>query len=315
MIINFTKRKCKEIITINYKENTYPKELLKLKSPPLNLYVEGNFELLNKEIIAIVGSRNCSEYGWKQAKKFSTALSQNGICIISGLAIGIDSISHISAMNNVGRTIAVLGAGFNNIYPKENKELFNKILENNGCVISEYPPEEKVNTKNFQRRNEIISALAFGVLVIEAGYRSGSTITANLAFKQGKKVFSIPSNIDSKLGIGTNSLIQKGAKLVTNVKDILREINMNKCKDIEQEWKYESKNVPIKYKNVYEIIGNMPIDINTICRRAELPIQDVSEQLTMLELNEYIRALPGDMFVKVLGIPAEPSSDLFRMRH
>ena len=299
MIINFTKRKCKEIITINYKENTYPKELLKLKSPPLNLYVEGNFELLNKEIIAIVGSRNCSEYGWKQAKKFSTALSQNGICIISGLAIGIDSISHISAMNNVGRTIAVLGAGFNNIYPKENKELFNKILENNGCVISEYPPEEKVNTKNFQRRNEIISALAFGVLVIEAGYRSGSTITANLAFKQGKKVFSIPSNIDSKLGIGTNSLIQKGAKLVTNVKDILREINMNKCKDIEQEWKYESKNVPIKYKNVYGIIGNMPIDINTICRRAELPIQDVSEQLTMLELNEYIRALPGDMFVKV----------------
>lgn len=299
MIINFTKRKCKEIITINYKENTYPKELLKLKSPPLNLYVEGNFELLNKEIIAIVGSRNCSEYGWKQAKKFSTALSQNGICIISGLAIGIDSISHISAMNNVGRTIAVLGAGFNNIYPKENKELFNKILENNGCVISEYPPEEKVNTKNFQRRNEIISTLAFGVLVIEAGYRSGSTITANLAFKQGKKVFSIPSNIDSKLGIGTNSLIQKGAKLVTNVKDILREINMNKCKDIEQEWKYESKNVPIKYKNVYEIIGNMPIDINTICRRAELPIQDVSEQLTMLELNEYIRALPGDMFVKV----------------
>ncbi len=299
MIINFTKRKCKEIITINYKENTYPKELLKLKSPPLNLYVEGNFELLNKEIIAIVGSRNCSEYGWKQAKKFSTALSQNGICIISGLAIGIDSISHISAMNNVGRTIAVLGAGFNNIYPKENKELFNKILENNGCVISEYPPEEKVNTKNFQRRNEIISALAFGVLVIEAGYRSGSTITANLAFKQGKKVFSIPSNIDSKLGIGTNSLIQKGAKLVTNVKDILREINMNKCKDIEQEWKYESKDVPLKYKNVYKIIGNMPMDINTICRRAELPIQDVSEQLTMLELNEYIRALPGDMFVKV----------------
>lgn len=152
MIINFTKRKCKEIITINYKENTYPKELLKLKSPPLNLYVEGNFELLNKEIIAIVGSRNCSEYGWKQAKKFSTALSQNGICIISGLAIGIDSISHISAMNNVGRTIAVLGAGFNNIYPKENKELFNKILENNGCVISEYPPEEKVNTKKFPKK-------------------------------------------------------------------------------------------------------------------------------------------------------------------
>jgi len=261
--------------------------------------VEGNIELLNKKIIAIVGARNCSEYGWKQAKKFSTALSQNGICIISGLAIGIDSISHMSAMNNIGKTIAVLGSGFNNIYPKENIKLFNKILENGGCVISEYSPDEQVNMKNFPRRNEIISALACGVLVIEAGYRSGSTITANLALKQGKKVFAIPSNIDSSLGIGTNSLIQKGAKLVTNVKDIFKEININKCKDIEQEWKYESKNVPIKYKSVYEIIGNMPIDINTICRKAELPIQDVSEQLTMLELNEYIRALPGDMFVKV----------------
>lgn len=255
--------------------------------------------MLSKKIIAVVGSRKCSEYGWKQAKKFSTTLSQNGICIISGLAIGIDSAAHMSAINNIGRTIAVLGAGFNNIYPKENKELFSKILENNGCIISEYPPEEKINMKNFPRRNEIISVLASGVLVIEAGHRSGSMITANLAFKQGKKVFAIPSNIDSKLGVGTNKLIQKGAKLVTNVQDILKEININKCKDIEQEWKYESKSVPIKYKNVYETIGNMPIDINTICRRADLPIQEVSEQLTMLELNEYIRALPGDMFVKV----------------
>ena len=255
--------------------------------------------MLNKKILAIVGARNCSEYGWKQAKKFSTVLSQNGICIISGLAIGIDSISHMSAMTNSGKTIAVLGAGFNNIYPKENKVLFNKILENGGCIVSEYPPDEKVNMQNFPRRNELISALAFGVLVIEAGYRSGSTITANSAIRQGKKVFAIPSNIDSKLGIGTNTLIKKGAKLVTNVNDILKELNINKCNDIEQEWKYETKKVPVRYKNVYEVIGNMPIDINTICRRAELPIQDVSEQLTMLELNEYIRALPGDMFIKI----------------
>ncbi len=255
--------------------------------------------MLNKPIIAIVGSRNCSTYGFEQAKKFASLLSKNGICVISGLAIGIDSISHISAMQNIGRTIAVLGSGFNNIYPKENKELFNKILENDGCVISEYDPKTVADTKNFPRRNEIISMLSLGVLVIEAGYRSGSTITANRAFKQGKKVFAIPSNIDSKLGIGTNKLIQKGAKLVTNVQDILNEINIYTCKDIEQDWKYEIKNVPVKYKEVYNIIGNMPVDINTIARKLELPIQEVSEQLTMLELNEYIRALPGDMFVKV----------------
>lgn len=273
--------------------------LLKMKSPPQKLYVEGNMELLNKTAIAIVGSRNCSEYGWIQAKKFSDALSRNGICIISGLAIGIDSIAHSSAMSHKGKTIAVLGSGFNNIYPKENKRLYEKILENDGCVISEYSPDTKVNTKNFPKRNEIISAISLGVLVVEAGYRSGSTITANSAIKQGKKVFAIPSNIDSKLGIGTNKLIQKGAKLVTNIQDILKEININKCNDIEQEWKYENKKVPEKYKLVYNIIGNMPIDINTICSKTELPIQDVSEQLTMLELNEYIRVLPGDMFVKV----------------
>ncbi len=273
--------------------------LLKIKSPPERLYVEGNLKLLNKTGIAIVGSRNCSEYGWIQAKKFAEALSRNGICIISGLAIGIDSIAHSSAMFNIGNTIAVLGSGFNNIYPKENQKLYEKILENDGCIISEYSPDTKVNTKNFPRRNEIISAISLGVLVVEAGYRSGSTITANNAFKQGKKVFAIPSNIDSKLGIGTNKLIQKGAKLVTNINDILREINISRCNDIEQEWKYENKKVPEKYQLVYSIIGNMPIDINTICNKTELPIQDVSEQLTMLELNEYIRVLPGDMFVKV----------------
>ena len=119
--------------------------------------------------------------------------------------------------------------------------MYEKILENDGCVISEYPPDTKVNTKYFPKRNEIISALALGVLVVEAKYRSGSTITANSAFKQGKKVFAIPSNIDSKLGIGTNKLIQKGAKLVTNIQDILKEININKCSDIEQDWKYENK--------------------------------------------------------------------------
>ncbi len=270
-----------------------------MENPPQNLYIEGNINLLNKLGIAIVGSRKCSEYGWKQAKKFSQALSENNICIISGLAIGIDTAAHIGAMSDIGNTIAVLGSGFNNIYPKENKELYEKILGNDGCVISEYSPNTKVDTKNFPERNKIISALSEGVLVVEAKYRSGSTITANSAFKQGKKVFAIPSNIDSKLGIGTNKLIQKGAKLVTNIQDILKELNINICKDIEQNWKYKEREVPIKYKIVYDIMGNMPIDINTICSKTELPIQDVSEQLTMLELNEYIRSLPGDMFIRV----------------
>lgn len=226
-------------------------------------------------------------------------MSKCGICIISGLAFGIDSISHSSAMYNLGRTIAVLGSGFNNIYPRENESLYHKILDNKGCVISEYSPETEINKNNFPRRNELISALSIGVLVIEAKYRSGSSITANKAFKQRKKVFAIPSNIDSKLGVGTNRLIQKGGKLVMDPNDILKELNINKQSKIKQDWKYEEKIVPNEFKKIYNAIGNMPTDINFICRKTGLTVQEVSRQLTILELNEYIKTLPGGMFIRV----------------
>ncbi len=153
---------------------------------------------------------------------------------------------------------------------------------------------------NFPKRNRIISALSEGILVVEARHRSGSTITANLGFKQGKKVFCVPSNIDSKLGVGSNKLIQKGAKLVINVEDILLELGIKRLKeDIVQKWKYEEKSVPKEYKEIYRAIGNSPTDINTICYRTNIPIQEVSQKLTMLEIKEYIRVLPGDMFIRV----------------
>ena len=202
-------------------------------------------------------------------------------------------------MYNLGRTIAVLGSGFNNIYPRENESLYHKILDNKGCVISEYSPETEINKNNFPRRNELISALSIGVLVIEAKYRSGSSITANKAFKQRKKVFAIPSNIDSKLGVGTNRLIQKGGKLVMDPNDILKELNINKQSKIKQDWKYEEKIVPNEFKKIYNAIGNMPTDINFICRKTGLTVQEVSRQLTILELNEYIKTLPGGMFIRV----------------
>ena len=199
----------------------------------------------------------------------------------------------------MGNTIAVLGSGINNIYPKENLKLANDIIENGGCIISEYPNDAEVKMSNFPKRNRIISAISEGILVIEAKYRSGSTITANLGFKQGKKVFCLPSNIDSKLGVGTNKLIQKGAKLVINVEDIFSELGIKKLReDIVQKWKYEEKNVPKEYKEIYKAIGNSPTDINTICYKTNIPIQEVSQKLTMLEIKEYIRVLPGDMFVK-----------------
>ena len=186
---------------INITDDTYPKKLIEIKNPPKKLYVEGNEKLLNNISLAIVGSRDCSEYGIKYAKKFSKVISSNNITIISGLAIGIDTVAHETAKKCRGNTIAVLGGGLNKIFPKENERLFKEILENDGCIISEYGPNEEVDMKNFPKRNRIISGIATGILVVEAAYRSGSAITAKYGFEQNKKVFCIPRDIGISNGI------------------------------------------------------------------------------------------------------------------
>lgn len=159
-------------------DTKYPKRLLDIKNPPKQLYVKGNVELLNNDSLAIVGSRKCTSYGIKYAKEFASKISKNNITIVSGLAIGIDAVAHDFSKNFKGKTIAVVGCGLDKIYPEENTELFKQILENEGCIISEYPPDEEVNMKNFPKRNRIISGISKGILVVEATFRSGSTITA-----------------------------------------------------------------------------------------------------------------------------------------
>lgn len=174
-----------------------------------------------------MGSRNCSQYGKKISYKLAKKLSEKGICIVSGLARGIDYYAHKGAMEGLGKTIAVLGMGINKIDPEENKELANYIVENGGLVISEYVDDENGKSINFPKRNRIISGLSEGVVVVEAHYRSGSTITANYAIKHGRNLFCVPGNIDSYLSLGTNKLIQEGkAKLLWCVNDILEEIDL-----------------------------------------------------------------------------------------
>ena len=232
-------------------DNNYPKRLLEIKNPPPKLYVEGNDKILNNTSLAIVGSRKCTEYGIKYTKEFTKTLVEYNLTIISGLANGIDTIAHQETIECKGKTIAVLGCGFNNIYPEENKELYENILKNDGCVISEYEPNKKVDMRNFPKRNRIISALSIGVLVIEAGYRSGSTITGRYGFEQNKKVFCLPRDIDITNGIGTNELIQKGAILVTKPEEILEELQIANFSK-EENYIEESKNNKIKkeYKEI-----------------------------------------------------------------
>ena len=211
-----------KVIKINMNSRYYPERLKNIDDAPKELYCLGNLELLNyKNNIAMIGSRNCSSYGERAAKDFAYNLAKEDICIVSGLAKGIDSFSHIGALNAKGKTIAVLGSGLDNIYPKENIKLVEEIINNNGLVISEYPLGTKPLKYHFPARNRIISGLSDSILVVEARKNSGTNITVDFALEQGKDVFVIPGNIYSKTSEGTNFLITEGAIPVLSYKDIL----------------------------------------------------------------------------------------------
>lgn len=267
----------------------YPKRLLEIKQAPKKLYVEGDISLLSKNSIAIVGARKCTKYGAKYAAKFAKELARADICIISGLANGIDAIAHTYSKSEIGKTIAVLGSGLNYIYPRENLILYNEILEEGGCVISEYEPNQKSDLSKFPMRNRIISGLSLGVLLIEARYRSGSNITARYAFEQRKSVFCIPHNIESKTGYGPNEHIKNGAKLVTNYMDILEEYNLFN--------KEEKTKIDEKYIGIYKCINEVPRSINEISRLSNKTISEVNEALFMLEMEGLIKSLPGNEYI------------------
>lgn len=217
--IDYMEKNKINIITIF--DTEYPENLKILYDKPLYLYFKGNIDLLREGGIAVVGARNCSNYGKNIAEKFAYNIAKSDKCIISGLAKGIDKCSHIGALKAKGKTIAVIGNGLDDIYPNENKELANQIVNNGGLVISEYVIGTKPEKMNFPERNRIISALADGILVVEATKKSGSLITVDFGLDQGKEIFAIPGNINCINSIGTNELIKQGANLVTEYKDIM----------------------------------------------------------------------------------------------
>ena len=212
-------------IKIDVEDEKYPQRLLKILNFPTEIYAVGNIELLNAEYtVGIVGARKCTEYGSRVANEFAKKLSEKEICVISGMAVGIDGIAHNAAIDEQGKTIAVLGSGFNYIYPPENEWLFHKIIEKGGCIISEYSPETEPDNKKYPTRNRIISGLSDAVLVVEAMHRSGSTITAKYAREEGKLVYAIPNTIYVSTGVGTNRLLQQGAILATDPMQIVQDL-------------------------------------------------------------------------------------------
>ena len=203
-------------------DENYPERLKHIYDAPMLLYYKGNKKLLKYScIIGMVGCRECSEYGKQVALSFSNELAKQGVCVISGMAKGIDSYSHIGCIQAGGKTIAVLGNGLDQIYPKENTVLYHKILETGGLILSEYVIGTRPNKLNFPARNRIISGLSNGIIVVEAKEKSGTLNTVDFALDQGKDVFVVPGNITSNNSIGTNDLIKQGAKCITSIEDIL----------------------------------------------------------------------------------------------
>ena len=211
-----------DIITILNEK--YPKKLKQIYDPPIAFYLKGNKEILNDTSIAIIGSRLCSDYGKYVAEKLACQLSKNKITIISGLAKGIDAKAHNGAIRANNTTIAVVGCGLDTVYPKENEKLYDKIIKSNGAIISEYPIGTKPLSENFPARNRIISGLSDGVIVVEATNRSGALITVDFALEQGKEIYVVPGSITSVQSLGTNNLIKQGAKVITNVNDVLEDL-------------------------------------------------------------------------------------------
>lgn len=295
---------------ITLKDHDYPKQLKDIKSAPQELYIEGDINCANLPCITVVGSRNMSEYGKNMTRKIVKELVEAGICIVSGLAVGIDTVAHETCLENGGRTIAVLGSGLNKVFPAENKALFNQIKNSGGCVMSEYMPDEIAQKTYFPARNRIVSGLSLGTLVIEAAYRSGTSITANFAIEQGKKVFCIPNSIGSKNSSGTINLIKKGAIMVTEGKEILYSLGLidsldsyedfieqqklNKAKALEEEQLLE---LDESAKNVYNYVKeNKIVSSEIMCNELNLNIQDVNTYLTILELKGLIISKSGGKY-------------------
>ncbi|MBT4277810.1 DNA-protecting protein DprA [Candidatus Falkowbacteria bacterium] len=292
--------KKEQIKVITIESENYPEMLKSINNPPFLLFYKGTLKKLSRSL-AIVGTRAMSAYGKQATYNIATELSNNGLTIVSGLALGIDTIAHKSALEANGKTIAVLGSGINkeNIYPQANQNLTEQIINSGGAIISEHPPGTEALHFHFPMRNRIVSGLSLGTLVIESKEKGGSLITAEYALEQNRKLFAVPGNIYKQNYVGTNNLIKTGqAKLVTNAENILKELKIEKTPNGSTRKiinpKTEEEKIILKHLN-FE-----PININKLTKLTNLGFSKISSTLTMMELNGWIKNMGNMNYALIL---------------
>lgn len=275
----------------------YPQTLLQTPDPPLLLYVTGNVERLKGPMVAIVGSRNASPAGVETARSFAQALSDAGLTVVSGLALGIDAAAHRGGLAGSSSTVAVTGTGADLVYPARNRDLAHEIADR-GAIVTEFPLGTSPHASNFPRRNRIVSGLCQGVLVVEAALRSGSLTTARLAAEQGREVMAIPGSIHSPLSRGCHSLIKQGAKLVESAEDVLQELGLSAGATTTRHARTPDRRI-VDADPLIDAMGFDPCDPESLAHRTGMALQDVLARLLALELEGLVAALPGGRYQRI----------------
>jgi DNA processing protein len=292
----WTQIQAKGINLITLEDEAYPPRLKQIDQPPPVLYCLGELTPQDEWAVAIVGTRKVTHYGRQAAEEIASFLAQNGVTVVSGLARGIDSIAHQAALDAGGRTISVLGSGVDTIYPAENRGLAVK-MASQGAVLSDYALGTPPEAGNFPPRNRIIAGLSLAVVVVEAGARSGASITANFAIEQGREVFAVPGNIYSPQSKGTNRLIRDGAHPLLAPEDLLEVLNLSMVTE------HQKARIVLPANAVeaaiFEVLGHEPVHVDQIGQQANLPIEQISATLTLMELKGMVRQAGGMRYIAV----------------
>jgi DNA processing protein len=288
---------------ITQEDENYPELLRQIYDPPIVLYVKGTLTTRDKNSVAIVGSRMTTSYGLNVARKFGYQLAYMGVTVVSGGARGIDTAAHQGALSAKGRTIAVLGTGINQVFPPENSQLFDKIVEN-GALITQFSFNRPADKQSFPIRNRIVAGMTLGTVIVEANLTSGALITANFAVEYGRQVFAVPGPIDSPRSKGCHELIKKGAKLCEGAEDIVSEFEYlfptsNKLQNVTQTGQLPGLTLNENEKLLYEALGHDELFIDDLIVKTGLPPSTVSVALLTLEMKKLVRQMPGKLFARL----------------